>query len=649
MTTVQQNPEPSGQALPAGTRIEEFVIERVLGSGGFGITYLARDARLNRQVVIKENLPVQFCFRDTHSLTVAPRHSQGEDAENFKWSLENFSKEAAMLASLDHPGIVKVLRSFEAFGTAYFVMPFVEGLALDELSKQRDGTSFSEEELCGLLERMLAALGYLHDRGIYHRDIKPGNILITNDGIPVLIDFGSARQRLSERSMTVVESAGYTPFEQLQSRGDVGPWSDIYALGATLEKILTGDAPPKAMDRMRNDPRVHMTMRREFAGRYSLAMLGSIDKGLEVEGRDRWQEAEEWMATLRGDAIVVTPSSVPVTMDTQLLTSEIPSGKGNALPWITAACLILGVSAWAMISSNRKQESDHGIAGDEVSLQRERGKEDAAKVPDPAGDATPTVARSGSLVLTSEPSGALVKDMEGRGLGETPTELKGLESGKVWQGNVELFGYEPAVIAEEVVAGETRRVPTVKLQPQPQKVIVTSEPAGADVWKDGTLAGTTPYVWENGIPGTIKSYAIKKEGYEDDNVEGTVEIGKSLDLKVTLKPKPVLTSGRQTMASYQKIADDGDAEGMWKLGLCYEEGREVNPNVNVAFYWYHKSAEAGNSEGMFLLGLCYEFGVGTMADRDEALDWYQKASKLGHEGATERVEYAVAPVESDPD
>jgi serine/threonine protein kinase len=127
----------SSQALPAGTRIEEFVIERVLGSGGFGITYLARDVRLNRQVVIKENLPVQFCFRDTHSLTVAPRHSQGEDAENFLWSLENFSKEAAMLASLDHPGIVKVLRSFEAFGTAYFVMPFVEGVTLDEFNPPR--------------------------------------------------------------------------------------------------------------------------------------------------------------------------------------------------------------------------------------------------------------------------------------------------------------------------------------------------------------------------------------------------------------------------------------------------------------------------------------------------------------------------------
>lgn len=289
---------PDSQALPQGTHLHEFVIERVLGSGGFGITYLARDTVLGRQVVIKENLPIQFCIRDTHSLTVAPRHTHGGDADNFQWSLENFSKEAAILASLDHPGIVRVHRSFQAFGTAYFVMPFVEGVTLDELANQRNGKPFSEEELRGLLERVLGALGYMHDRGIYHRDIKPGNILITTDGLPMLIDFGSARQRLSERSMTVIESAGYTPFEQLESLGNVGPWSDIYALGSTLEKAITSQTPPKAMDRMRRDPRIPLADRPELASAYSSVFLLSIDQALQVEESRRWQDAAEWLAGL---------------------------------------------------------------------------------------------------------------------------------------------------------------------------------------------------------------------------------------------------------------------------------------------------------------------------------------------------------------
>ena len=294
----QNSPSPDtsrGQSLPAGTHLEEFVIERVLGVGGFGITYLAKDSSLGRQVVIKENLPAQFCWRDTHALTVRPRHTEGEDADNFQYSLESFRKEASTLASLDHPGIVKVLRSFEANGTAYFVMPFVEGIALDEVIRQRtsQGIPFTEAEIQGLLTKVLDALGYLHERGIYHRDIKPGNILMTKAG-PVLIDFGAARQRLSERSLTVIESAGYTPFEQLQSKGNIGPWSDIYALGGTLYKTITGETPAKANDRAFDDPVMPLAKREELRGRYTGALLASIDKALSPKAGDRFQDASQW-------------------------------------------------------------------------------------------------------------------------------------------------------------------------------------------------------------------------------------------------------------------------------------------------------------------------------------------------------------------
>jgi formylglycine-generating enzyme required for sulfatase activity len=319
----------STQALPAGTRMEEFVIERVLGSGGFGITYLARDVSLNRQVVIKENLPAQFAWRDPNSGTVRPRHTTGGDGDDFEWSMNNFLKEAETLASLDHPGIVRVLRKFETNGTAYFVMPFVEGVAFDSLIEKRraKGQEFSEEELKGLLDRMLEALQYLHDRGIYHRDIKPGNILISNDGIPTLIDFGSARQRLSERSMTVIESPGYTPFEQLQTRGNVGPWSDLYALGATLEKAITFEAPPKTMDRMRKDPRVPLAENSAWVRNYTTNFLDGIDKALEVEETERWQDSGQWLAALRGKtavrSVVPVPESQPVPAEPEQVLLKI--------------------------------------------------------------------------------------------------------------------------------------------------------------------------------------------------------------------------------------------------------------------------------------------------------------------------------------
>jgi formylglycine-generating enzyme required for sulfatase activity len=179
-------------------------------------------------------------------------------------------------------------------------MPFVEGVTLDDLIKQRmeKGRGFSEEELLGLLTRVLDALGHLHSRGIYHRDIKPGNILITNDGVPVLIDFGAARQMVSERSMTVIESPGYTPFEQLQSRGNIGPWSDIYALAGTLYKMLTFEAPPKAMDRVRQDPVGNLASDPRLAGRYSNIFLSSIHWAFRFDERERWQSAGDWRGAL---------------------------------------------------------------------------------------------------------------------------------------------------------------------------------------------------------------------------------------------------------------------------------------------------------------------------------------------------------------
>lgn len=295
----------SGQELPIGTMLQEFRITAVLGSGGFGITYLAEDQRLGRKVVVKENLPVQFAYRNPTSLTVSSRTSSGEDESDFAYSLRSFEREAGTLASLDHPGIVRVLRSFEENGTAYFVMPFLEGTALDRQFEYRslNGRAFEEEELRGLLWWVLEALDYLHARGIYHRDIKPGNILITDEGHPILIDFGAARQQLGERSMTVVETPGYTPFEQMQSQGKIGPWSDIYALGATIYKAITGQSPPKAADRIMDDPLVPLASRNDLLARYSRSFLASIDKAISPRIENRFQSGKEWREAIEGKEV----------------------------------------------------------------------------------------------------------------------------------------------------------------------------------------------------------------------------------------------------------------------------------------------------------------------------------------------------------
>jgi serine/threonine protein kinase len=285
------------QELAVGTVLEEFVIERVLGSGGFGITYLAKDMSLNRQVVIKENLPVDLAWRDAVSGTVRPRHNSDKGVEDYEWALMSFLRESETLATLDHPGIVRVLRKFETNGTAYFVMPYHDGWAFSsEIDLRRtEGAPFSEDEITGFLEHMLDALAYLHARGIYHRDIKPANILLAKMGVPLLIDFGAARQKLSERSMTVIESHGYTPFEQTQSRGNVGPWSDLYALGGTVFKAITFETPPKVNDRALEDSLISLACREELLEHYSKHLLAGVDRAMAVRVEKRWQSAEAWL------------------------------------------------------------------------------------------------------------------------------------------------------------------------------------------------------------------------------------------------------------------------------------------------------------------------------------------------------------------
>jgi serine/threonine protein kinase len=370
----QNSPSPDtsrGQSLPAGTHLEEFVIERVLGVGGFGITYLAKDSSLGRQVVIKENLPAQFCWRDTHALTVRPRHKEGEDADNFQYSMESFRKEASTLASLDHPGIVKVLRSFQAHGTAYFVMPFVEGIALDEVIRQRTSQAnpLTEAEIQDLLTKVLDALGYLHERGIYHRDIKPGNLLMTKAG-PVLIDFGAARQRLSERSLTVIESAGYTPFEQLQSRGKIGPWSDLYALGATLYKAITGETPAKATDRAFDDPEVPLAQRDDLRERYAYALLASIDKAMSPKAADRFQDASQWFEQISPPQ---RPGSLPPPIPsrtTQPATQPVSLKRPNDPPATQPATPSTTKSS-APADGNRRSKQQSSDKVDFESLRQE--------------------------------------------------------------------------------------------------------------------------------------------------------------------------------------------------------------------------------------------------------------------------------------
>jgi len=293
--------------LPKGFWLNEYKIETVLGKpGGFGITYLATDTHLRQKVAIKEYLPSDFAVREGRS-TVYVRSSSYQDS--FQWGLKCFIEEARVLARFNHPNIVRVLRFFEANGTAYMVMEYQQGLCLTDYLKERH--SLIEEELLRIVLPLLDGLRQIHNAGYLHRDIKPNNIYIRSDKTPVLLDFGSARYAVGQRSRSVtsIVTPGYAPLEQYDNEiSDQGPWTDIYALGAVMYcAINAGEAPPAATRRVMKDPMIPALKVGE--GKYNKNLLQAIDWALQLSEEDRPQSVDQWQQKILANPTPLSASS----------------------------------------------------------------------------------------------------------------------------------------------------------------------------------------------------------------------------------------------------------------------------------------------------------------------------------------------------
>ncbi len=290
-----------GDELPNGTRLlqGQYEISQYLNAGGFGITYLAQDS-LDRRVVIKECFPSAMCCRRNRSVRV--RSAGNED--DFASIVKFFGQEARALAKLKHPNIVGVHQVFEDNNTSYMALDFVQGRDLLDIIEQEPGR-LMPSDVKRILMRLLSAVGYIHDRGILHRDISPDNILLDADNNPVLIDFGAAREEASRVSRLVTQQAtvkdGYSPQEFYISGAKQTPASDLYALAATFYHLIAGEAPPVSQLRLSTvaegsrDP--YMPLHGSTRD-YDEYFLKAIDKCLEVFPKDRILSAQEWLVEI---------------------------------------------------------------------------------------------------------------------------------------------------------------------------------------------------------------------------------------------------------------------------------------------------------------------------------------------------------------
>ncbi len=344
---------------------EQYLIGKVLGKpGGFGITYLAWDMYLQTYVAIKEFLPRDLAGRANDRATVQPHTN--DDSKLFSYGLEQFINEARTLAQFDHPNVVRVKTFFKNFGTAYMVMDYYDGMSLNEYMTSK-GNVLGETITLGIMYPILDGLHEVHNKGFLHRDIKPHNIFLTSSKRVILLDFGAARVSMNERSksMSVVLTPGFAPPEQYHGKGKQGPWTDIYAVAATMYYMMTGSVPAEATERLYED---QLPTVKDMKPEISQSVSDALHRAMAIRAEDRPQSIPEFQSLLAGMSIPSAPSAPapkskapavePVMAPTIKKEPKSKSTSGGVGKWIgiAAAILIVAAGGWYVSQSSEPRQ-----------------------------------------------------------------------------------------------------------------------------------------------------------------------------------------------------------------------------------------------------------------------------------------------------
>ncbi len=648
----------SGQhknTLAAGSRIHWYEIQRTLGQGGFGITYLALDTNLDQQVAIKEYFPAEIVIRDEPGSVLA---RSDEDADQFQWGLKRFLDEARTLAKFDHPNIVRVFSVFEANNTAYLVMRFEEGESLRDLISRKK--HFSEKELLDIALPVLDGLNTIHKSGFIHRDVQPANIYIRHDGEPVLLDFGAARHTLGEtRTMTILVSPGYAPIEQYYSEAaQQGPWTDIYGMGATLYRAIAGVKPIDAIERSRgmlgSTRDVLVPAKVAGQGRYSESFLAAIDHALQFNEKERPQTASAFMRELDSEfgevtrtnptvsqpsashqaAAVETSASVEKPGDDQTAGEE-NSKKSLLVPALIAAVFALGIGA--------------GIFLPGMLSEREKSSSAVETVSQEAAPMTPVVspveAKESPMTIGADVSNDTVT-----------TEMTATEENRVSDAStVNLTEPEPVEIRESPeklvlqsqLEEEARRIATLKeelsgLKAEREKEQLRLEKLEKERKAKEKLAAElerrkqAETLEKQAELLKAQTAAKKKQDLPPRatlaNEPEVKESAKQVAKQDPMKPvEDAIAAGNfeQAVSLLKPLAAGGNADAHYQLGKFYHEGRGILANNNMALTHMRNAAWQGQTDAQVALANMYLNGINGIKDPFLAYTWFLVAERNG--------------------
>ncbi len=556
-------------SLKAGTSINNYEIIKVLGEGGFGITYLAIDKQLGLEVVIKEYFPNAFAMRAANSTITAKRTSVAD----FSKGMQRFKEEAQTLAKFNHPSIVKILSYFESNDTAYFVMEYEEGLDLSQYLKQQN-RALKQDEILGIMVPIMEGLKEVHRYNFLHRDIKPGNILLRSNNSPVLIDFGASKQTITDvsKSVTSMLTEGYAPLEQYST--DIkqqGPFTDIYAVAAVMYRMITGKVPPSAQTRSYqllsdgNDPFVSL-ITLNFNG-YDRNFLYAIDRALSVKAKNRPQNIQDFQSDIIGKLKMPEPTAENEAKDKNTVRTVESSGNKSLL--FTIAVLVIIGSVFGFLFFKDLSEKDTIKISEETDIvQKTKKRTHVSKTKEQA-------CQDGDMKACTNLGTSFVT---------------GKEQTKNYKKAVSLY--------TKACDGKYAR---------------------------GCYNLGIMYINAQGVEKDyFKALDVFSKSCTYGDARGCLSLGLMYE-----KGEGAKQNDKKAAMFYKEACNKGDTEGCVSLGYLYENGKGVEKDSKKAVELYKKSCKAGDSSGCTNLGFMYSNGQGVEKNSKKAIELYKKACDDG--------------------
>ena len=622
--------------LSAGYYLQQYKILDVLGVGGFSVTYLAIDEKLDRKYAIKEYCPEEFAFRE--GATVRPREQKSDD---FNWGLDRFVQEARVLAKFNHPNIVGVNQIIEANNTAYIVLEYQSGRSLKDFFAEIDGAP-TQQELDDLLNPILNALGAIHRNNLLHRDIAPDNIYIRDDGSPVLLDFGSARDSLTSRSKTIsaIVKSGYSPPEQYSSKGSgQGPWTDIYALSATIYQAVSGKAPEEATERLLNDELLPIRQATR-GGEYRTTFLDAVDWALKIQPKERPQTVDQWREALMGEGRVSQPE--PATgfaagdpEKNDVVVSKPRKGFSKGLILVSA----LGL-AFFMLAPYLNQNKA-------PSIVEQKTQSDPIQKPNNSAQSAPLVPSLGQPKQVET-----VKVQSGNKSGDA-NSYQNAQKSEVCRNALSLYRNSWDDRVEYISWVNEAKSRNLTVEDCQVMLGIVSKRIIQKAQESCDLLAASPK--DSNKPNNVSGVTIKDIDYRSaipacqtavDNFPSSSRL--KLQLARALEASGSVENYKLAVEWYIKAAEEGNATAQYNLALEYEAGRGglQKSEVDAARY-YKLAADQGYESAQFKLGLYYENGRGGLnKDISEALRYYRLAFEQGNSDAKDRLSYLESPYAS---